>query len=240
VTPLGPAGPDLTVRLRQAELMDDPDLDPDRHARALRALERVNRVSLTARRVWREVRDLHARLQRPVRLLDVACGGGDVLRDVGRAARGAGVGVELHGCDASPRALDLAGRVEASDPPLELFRLDATSDDLPAGFDLLTCSLFLHHLERPAAVRLLRGLAEACAHRILIQDLRRTALGYAFAWVGLHTLTRSEVARVDGLRSVRAAFSAAEAEELCADAGMPDARVRLVWPQRFTIAWSRT
>ena len=239
MTPLGPAGPDLTVRLRQAELMDDPDLHPDRHARALRALARVNRVSLTGRRAWREVRELHARLQRPVRLLDVACGGGDVLRDVGRAARRAGVPVELHGCDVSPRALELA-RAGPSDPPLELFRLDATSDELPAGFDLLTCSLFLHHLERHVAVRLLRRLADACAHRILIQDLRRTALGYAFAWVGLHTLTRSEVARVDGLRSVRAAFSVAEAEELRADAGLPDARVRPVWPQRFTIAWSRT
>lgn len=238
--PLGPTGPDLTVRLRQAELMDDPDLDPDRHARALRALARVNRVSLTARRVWREVRDLHTRLRRPVRLLDVACGGGDVLRDVGRAARRAGIPVELHGCDVSPRALDLARRASSSDPPLELFRLDATSDALPGGFDLLACSLFLHHLERPVAVRLLRGLADACAHRIFVQDLRRTVLGYTLAWIGLRTLTSSDVARVDGLRSVRAAFSAAEAESLCRDAELPAARVDTVWPQRFTIVWSRT
>ena len=238
---LGSAGPDLAVRFRQAELMDDPDLDPDRRAAALRALGRINRISLAARRVWREVRRAHESLGRPVRVLDIACGGGDVLLDVGRAARRAGVPVELHGCDVNPGTpVDARlGRASDAGGP-ELFRLDVIREDLPPGYDVVCCSLFLHHLGRGEAVELLRRMANASGHGLLIQDLRRTTLGYALAWIGLHTLTRSDVARVDGLRSVRAAFSVAEARVLCLDAGLPDARMECVWPQRFVVTWHRT
>ncbi len=45
----------LHGRHREPELMDAKDLDPARHAQALRALARVNWVSLVAVRVWREV-----------------------------------------------------------------------------------------------------------------------------------------------------------------------------------------
>ena len=46
--------PYLHGRHREAELMDAQDLDPAKHVQALRALARVNRVSLVAARVWRE------------------------------------------------------------------------------------------------------------------------------------------------------------------------------------------
>ncbi len=97
--------PDLRDRERQTELMDEPGLDPVRHIHALRALRRVNRISLASGRVWAEVARLYDELRRPVRVLDIACGGGDVLVDVARRARRAGVPVELHGCDVSSLAL---------------------------------------------------------------------------------------------------------------------------------------
>lgn len=237
---LGSAGPDLALRFRQAELMDDPDLDPDRRAAALRALGRVNRISLAARRVWLEVRRAHASVRRPVRVLDVACGGGDVLIDVARAARRSAVPVELHGCDLNPVArAEARARGAAEDGVPKLFRLDVIREDLPPGYDVICCSLFLHHLDRTEAVELLQRMANAAGHALLVQDLRRTKLGYILAWVGLHALTRSDVARIDGLRSVRAAFSVAEARALCADAGLAGVRVEHAWPQRFAITWRR-
>lgn len=232
-------GPDLTLRDRQPELMDDPGLEPDRHVRALRALRRINRVSFAAARVWAEVRRIHAQIGRPVRVLDIACGGGDVLVDVARRARRAGVSVELHGCDVSPVALAEARGLGVQEGALDVFELDVTRNDLPRGYDLLTTSLFLHHLSRDGAIDLLRGMAAATRNALLVQDLRRTRLGYALAWMGLHALTDSDVARVDGLRSVRGAFTLDEVRAMCGEAGLTGADIGVGWPQRFTIRWSR-
>ena len=216
--------------------MDDPGLERGLHEEALVALARINRVSLTDRRIFREVVRLARGSTHPVRVLDVGCGDGDVLIRVGSWARSGGVEVELHGCDISESALDRAReRAVARGFELDLTRLDVTRDPLPDGpFSLVTCSLFLHHFSDGDAAGLLGRMA-AAGRTLLVQDLRRTRIGFLLAWVGVHGLTRSRVARVDGLRSVRAAFTMQEARALCERAGLADARVVPCWPQRFLI-----
>jgi len=237
MTELASPLPSLSARSLRAEIMDDPTLDPARHLRALSALERVNRVSLTSMRVWGEVATLARDGVRPVRVLDVACGGGDVLADLERRARRHGVEVELHGCDRSALALRRArGRAGSA---CRWHELDVLADELPGRYDVVTSALFLHHLSEEAAVALLRAMAAAAEHVLLVQDLRRTLAGYLVAWVGLHTLTRSDVARTDGLVSVCAAFTAREAAELARTAGLVGAVTQRCWPQRFLLRWRR-
>jgi 2-polyprenyl-3-methyl-5-hydroxy-6-metoxy-1,4-benzoquinol methylase len=219
--------------------MDDPGLDRARHVHALVALRAINTVSLAGVRVWREVSRLGEALGRPVRVLDLACGGGDVLHHVARRASAAGKDVDLHGCDLSPVALGEAERAAPAGPSMRFFELDVLRDAIPGGYDLVTSSLFLHHLERPDVVSLLRRSAAAAGSGVLFQDLRRTRLGYLFAWIGLHTLTTSEIARHDGLLSVRAAFTAREMRDAAREAGLVGATIHTVWPQRFVLRWMR-
>lgn len=217
--------------------MDDPGLEPGLHAEALDALARINRVSLTERRLVDEMLGVAARRAGPVRVLDVGCGDAAVLVEAVRRVGRRDVTVEPHGCDMSPVALDRAReRAERARIPLRVSRLDVTADPLPGGFDIATCSLFLHHLDETDAVRLLSAMAEA-ARVVLVQDLRRTRTGLVLAWLGVRLLSRSPVARVDGPRSVRAAFSVDEAAGLARRAGLAGATVRRAWPQRFTIRW---
>lgn len=221
----------------EPEVMDDPGLEPALHAEALDALARINRVSLTERRLADEVLRVAARRTGPVRVLDVGCGDAAVLVEAVRRVGRRGVVVEPHGCDMSPVALDHAqDRAEHAGISLRLSRLDVTTDPLPGGFDIATCSLFLHHLDESDAARLLSAMAEA-ARVVLVQDLRRTRAGLVLAWLGVRLLSRSPVARVDGSRSVRAAFSLDEAAGLARRAGLEGASVRRAWPQRFTIRW---
>ena len=232
----------LHGRHREPELMDAEDLDSARHMKALRALARVNRVSLVAARVWREVLHLN-RLSRdrggdqPVRLLDVACGGGDVMVDVARRAQRASVPLVVHGCDLSPVALEHARReAERRGVAVDFFVRDVVAEGLPGGYDLVCSSLFHHHLSREDSVDLLRGMAEA-GHWVLVQDLLRGTLGYILAWTGLRLLSRSEVAHVDGPRSVRAAFTLSEVRAMAAEAGFAGAVIRRGWPERFILRW---
>lgn len=220
--------------------MDAPGLDAERHARALDALARVNRLSLTAARVWREVRALAAERVRPVRVLDVACGDGDVLLDVARRARRHGVEVDLCGVDMSPVALARARRrAEDAGAPARFVEGDVLGCELPGTHDLTTSSLFLHHLDEPDAVGLLGRMAAAAARVLLVQDLRRTRFGYVLAWTSLRVLTTSDVARRDGPVSVRAAYTVEEARALVGAAGLRAAVVGRCWPERFTIRWAR-
>jgi SAM-dependent methyltransferase len=232
--------PDLTRRVRLPEIMDQPGLDAARHAHALDALQRVNRLSLTAGRIWREVRGLAREGVRPVRVLDVACGDGDVLVAVHRRARRSGVEVALTGCDVSPLALAKARARAAGEGTSGCFvEADVLQDELPGTHDLTTSSLFLHHLEDREAVALLARMARAAERLLLVPDLRRTRLGYILAWGALRVLTTSDVARRDGPASVRAAFTTVEARDLAAKAGLRGVQVGPCWPERFTIRWVR-
>jgi len=231
--------PDLSHRVRLPELMDDPALDPAEHRRALRALSRVGLVSGTADRIWTRVRTLAARVGggRPLRILDLACGGGDALVEVSRRAARMGMPLEAHGCDLSQTALSRAEeRARSAEVTARFFRLDILQETLPTGYDLVTSSLFLHHLDDAAAVDLLRGMARAGGAG-LVQDLRRTGRGYVLAWSGLRLISRSRVAWVDGPRSVRAGFTLEEAAGLAAAAGLPHARIAHAWPERFVLSW---
>jgi SAM-dependent methyltransferase len=244
----GRRGFDVTTRRREPELMDTVDLDRRLHLPALDALGRINRVSLTSSRAWKEVERLWRAGARPVRVLDVACGGGDVLIDIARRARRSGVAVDLLGVDLSPVALERArarcdarerGLGPGAETTIRFERLDVLEGALPRGRHLVMCSLFLHHLSRDEAIALLESMAASCERVLLVQDLRRTSLGYFLAWLGLHTLTRSSVARSDGLVSVGAAFTLAEVDELTREAALFGTEVRPCWPQRFTLRWSR-
>jgi SAM-dependent methyltransferase len=228
--------PDLTTRNLQPEEMDRPDLDAGLHADALRGLARINRLSGSAGTLWPPVRDLARRLGRPLRVLDVASGGGDVPLRLWEKSRGDGVPVELAGCDRSPTALAVArASAERLGAPVEFLERDALADELPTGFDVVTCSLFLHHLTTDEAVGLLRKLRAAAAELVLVNDLRRSRAGLLLAHAACRLLSRSAVVRADGPRSVAAAFTLREAAGLAARAGWPWAAVRRRWPFRYLL-----
>ncbi len=71
--------------------MDEPDLDVRRHERALEGLGRMNALSRSAATLWDPIRGFAMGMKdRPLRILDLASGGGDgPLRLWRRAARAA-------------------------------------------------------------------------------------------------------------------------------------------------------
>jgi 2-polyprenyl-3-methyl-5-hydroxy-6-metoxy-1,4-benzoquinol methylase len=110
---------------------------------------------------------------------------------------------------------------------------------LPDGYDVITCSLFLHHLEEFDAESMLRSMASAATQMIVASDLRRTRLGYAMALVASRLLTRSPIVRVDGPLSVAAAFTIEEAQALAARAGLAGTTISRRWPQRYLLVWRK-
>jgi 2-polyprenyl-3-methyl-5-hydroxy-6-metoxy-1,4-benzoquinol methylase len=229
-------------RHREPEWMDQPGLDAREHARALAGLGRINRLSRSASILWPRI----ARLAReqtgfPLRVLDLACGGGDVSVSLARSAARAGLVVRVDGCDISDEAARFARGIAARyGVDVRFFLLNALIDPIPEGYDVVTCSLFLHHLDQADAILLLQRMAAATRRIVLVNDLERTRRGYWLAWAGCRLLTRSPIVWNDGPISVAAAFTSAEARTLAERAGLHGATLSRHWPERFLLSWSRS
>ncbi|WP_182870412.1 methyltransferase domain-containing protein [Rhodopirellula sp. JC639] len=229
----------LHTRDRQDEWMDQPDLDGALHAKALRGLSRVNRFSGAVGAIWQPIARLSDVLAgRPIRVLDVACGGGDVAIGLKRLADRKGIEMEIVGCDLSDTAVAFAGdNAKRRGADVAFVQHDALSGDLPAGFDVVYSSLFLHHLEAADVVRLLAAMRSSARHKVVISDLLRSQLGYLLAKWGIRLLTTSKVCHVDGPLSVRAAWTISEASQLAAQAGLTPVQITRRWPERFLMVY---
>jgi len=236
---------------RRAELMDDPALPAGEHLAALDALATINAVSLTARQLARAVARLGrpaALADRPLEIVDVACGGGDITCSLaellGRRLARAGARaprVRVLGIDVSDRAIERARIAAARRRPrpetiVEFASRDVVAEGLPPC-DVAVSSLFLHHLDDPVAIGVLRSMASAARLGGVVSDLVRSRTGLVLAILGTTFLARSRVARIDGPLSVRAARTPAEYRGLADRAGLPQAVIRRVWPERVLCEW---
>lgn len=231
--------------------MDQPDLDARLHRQALLALDRINSVSLTAGQIWREMMKRLAwgksgprarQIAEPAEysVLDVACGSGGLLLDLWKRAARAGVRLRLAGCDISGTALAVARQqAETRNTKVDFQQIDVTEEPFARQYDFVISSLFLHHLSDEQAAALLRRMADAARLAVIITDLRRSRLGYYYAWLGTRLLCRSAVAQIDGPRSVARAFTMEEVQRLAEQAGLTSATVQRSWPQRFILRWWR-
>jgi 2-polyprenyl-3-methyl-5-hydroxy-6-metoxy-1,4-benzoquinol methylase len=229
------------ARRREPELMDQPGLDPGLHRQALTGLACVNALSRSAAVLWPEISELARRLSRPIRVLDVASGGGDIALSLARRAARGGIPLEFDGCDISPLAVGYAEERarQAGLKNARFVQLDALQSSWPGEYDAVMCSLFLHHLSDRDAERLLQKMAETARHLVLVNDLRRSRAAYALAWLGCRILSRSPVVHTDGPRSVAAAFTVGELRELATRSGLAGATVARRWPQRMLLVWKR-
>ena len=118
--------PSLKERVLTPELMDDPALDAASHAHALTGLERLNAVSFSAATLWSAIEQFYDESgKKPLRILDLACGAGDMVLKLAAKARRENRPLSFEGCDFSPQAVAYA-RKRAS----ETARVEKAADHL--------------------------------------------------------------------------------------------------------------
>lgn len=154
-----------------------------------------------------------------MRVLDLATGSGDIPRLVVDHARKAGATVSIDAVDRQSSTLEIARGLSADYPEIDFKQGDVLSFEEDEQYDIVLCSLALHHFDEAAAVRLLERCRHLSRRFVLVSDLRRGVM----ATVGVYLLTafifRDPMTRNDGRLSAARAFSFAEFRSLAERAG---------------------
>ena len=200
------------------ELMDRPDATPAELAHALTSLRGLNRWFGSYRLIMRFARRWIRHGDR-LRVADLATGSADIPRLLVDHARVAGATIEIDAVDFQPTTCEMARRLSAAYPEITCHCADVLKFGSAGAYDLVLCSLALHHFSEVDAVAVLRRCRELSRRFVLVSDLRRGFL----ASVGVHLLTsiiyRDPMTRADARVSARRAFTLAELRELAHRAG---------------------
>lgn len=200
-----------TRDVRLIELMDDPACDPASLRRTVERFRIVNWLWAGWGGAYRaHVRPALAATDGPARILDIGCGGGDVLRRIVRLAREDGIAIEAVGIDPDDRVLEVAEA--AGHDPAVSYRRAHTSELVAEGarFDVVTSNHVLHHLDDDGLRDLLAD-SEALTGRISVHsDIARGRVPYAAYAVGITPFAPGSFLRTDGLRSIRRSYTQTE------------------------------
>jgi 2-polyprenyl-3-methyl-5-hydroxy-6-metoxy-1,4-benzoquinol methylase len=219
------------------EWMDDEGVDPGQLEAALRYIRAVNRRLGYTRATVRAILSKGVRAPADLSVLDVATGSADVPVALRGAAARRGVALSVTGLDLHAATLAHADRFTGGAVPL--VRGDAVALPYADGaFDVVTSSMFLHHLPDELVVRALKEMGRVARSRVVVADLVRGRR--ALAWITLFTLGRGEMIRHDARVSVRQAFRLSEIERLANAAGLRGIAVRRVFGHRFVLTATAT
>lgn len=232
---------DFSRRSDETELMDADDTDYDTFRACLHDLAEVNVATFAH---WPTLAFLDAlrldgrfQVDRPIRIVDVGSGYGDLLRRIDRWGLQHQTPLDLTGVDLNPWSARAASEVTAKDRPIRWVTENIFNFDGEA--DVVICSLFTHHLTDDQLTAFLGWMDRSAAIGWHINDLHR----HAFPFHGFNLLARlmrwHPFVQHDGPISIARAFSHEDWRTLVAAAGLAPDGVDIRWQFPFRLCVSR-
>jgi SAM-dependent methyltransferase len=187
------------VRTNESEILDQDDVPEELVERAYRDLARIHHWLGDTRFIVNAIR----RDPLPVhRILDVGCGTGLVLDQIGRR-----LGVEVVGAEISPHPSIAA--------PVPIVKADAVRDPLPSA-EIAFSMCLGHHLSEDDLVGLIRNVGRFC-RRFILLDLVRHPLPLALFRLFVAPFL-CQIGVEDGQRSLRRAYTPFELRRIAGSA----------------------
>jgi 2-polyprenyl-3-methyl-5-hydroxy-6-metoxy-1,4-benzoquinol methylase len=222
--------PSMPMRQRTdaPELLDEPVIDPALLRENLGDIRRVNSLFGGVALILRHLSALVEQVpdNRPVSILDLATGSADIPLAISRWAGERGRSVRIVASDLSEQILAVAQEQTEKDPAIAVERFDARHVPLAdSSFDIVLCSLALHHFSPREAVMVLREMARLATCGFILSDLRRSRAGYLGTLAASRVFTRNQLTRHDAPLSFQRAYSPAELCWMLHQAGIPEASV---------------
>lgn len=237
--------PRLSVRdVDVRELMDDPHADERMLARTYGRFAFVNAVVSRPGLIYR--RDIRPRAAeaaagggRPLRILDIGAGGGDLCRFLAGRLRHDGIAAEITALDVDERAIRWAAAHDRGAGVRYRSAWSTALVDAGERFDVVLSNHVLHHLDGRGLQTVIDDSRRLLAPGGLIahHDIARGRAAYvlfaAATWPLSRNLLADSFIRVDGLLSIRRSYTASELAAIAPDGW----EVRRGVPSRLELRW---
>jgi hypothetical protein len=221
--------------------MDDESVDFPTFQACLVDLAKANRWTLAHRPTLAFLREIQGRglwpRERPLRIVDVGAGHGDMLRAIDRWSARRGLAVDLIGVDVNPWSARAAAAATAPERPIRWITADAFADPQPA--DVVMSALFTHHLSDAAIVRFLGQMEATAKIGWLVNDLHRHPIPHAAFSLLSGAMRWHPFVRHDGPISVARAFTTRDWRRLIAEAGLERLPIEVRWRFPFRLCVAR-
>lgn len=193
-------------RVDTAEILDSASCPHDEVETSLRDLCRINRwfggVATTKSLIEHAVA---LSGKKRLSILEVAAGLGEVPRTAAAQLERKGISLDITDLDRVDTHLQRDHRALVADALALPFR--------DGSYDLVSCSLFAHHLKPAELAQFAHEALRISRVAFLINDLIRHPLHLALVYAGF-PLMRSYVSRVDGVASVKRAYTPNEVRDI--------------------------
>lgn len=224
-------------RSNETELMDDLNSEGPVIEQTLRELETINKwlggnyvtidavqklIGSNSREKWR--------------IVDIGCGGGDILKIMAKWARKKNITAEFIGVDANPNVIAFAEANSAGFPEITYKAIDIFSEEFGAlNADIITATLFTHHFTDDELVKLFKSMKNQATTGIAINDLHR----HWFAYHSINLLTslfsKSPMVKNDAGVSVLRSFRRSELLKILKKSGISNFSMRWMWAFRWQV-----
>jgi 2-polyprenyl-3-methyl-5-hydroxy-6-metoxy-1,4-benzoquinol methylase len=153
-----------------------------------------------------------------IRVLDLATGSGDIPRLVVDLARKIGAIATVDAIDQQASTLEIARSLSRDYPEINFIQGDILTFEAEP-YDLVLCTLALHHFAEDAAIRLLQRCRALSKRWVLVSDLQRGFVATAGVYLLTTLIFREPMTQVDARLSAERAFSFQEFRALAERAG---------------------
>lgn len=159
-----------------------------------------------------------------LRIVDLATGSADIPRFIAEYGRKVGAELRIDALDRQSSTLEIAKKLSVRYPEINFVEGNIVEWNAPQPYDLVLCTLALHHFSEDDAVRVLQRCLELSRKFVLVSDLRRgwlATLGVRFLTA---TMFREPMTKYDARLSVVRAFTFSEMNLLAQRAGWKNFR----------------
>ncbi|MDN3585628.1 methyltransferase domain-containing protein [Pedobacter aquatilis] len=169
-----------------------------------------------------------------IRITDIGCGNGDMLRTLAEYADQNNLKFVLQGIDANAFTIEHAKNLSKSYRNISYQCLDIFDDSTHLETcDIFLCTLTLHHFKDEEIINLLNQLKQLAGLGIVINDLERSALAYRLFKALCFVFRLNSMSRDDGLVSILRGFKKEDLEAYARKINAKASSIKWKWAFRY-------